>query len=235
MQSGGTLAHGFEWDEVVFNSRRADSFVRLRYGKALGEPFRRPGNVPVYGTNGPCGTHDTSLANGPGVILGRKGQGHLGVKWETRPFWVIDTAYFAELDQSEAELRWFYYLVNYVGLDDLKTGEKPGLNRDTFGRQIFPFPPLPEQRAIARVLGGLDDKIEVHREQNRVLEAMAAALFRSWFVDFDPVVAKAAAPGQTSAAPSASRNPPSTPSPPPSPTPPSAPCQRGGRSRSWVP
>ena len=58
-------------------------------------------------------------------------------------------------------------------------------------RVELPLPPLSEQRAIARVLGGLDDKIEVNREQNRVLEAMAGALFRSWFVDFDPVVAKA--------------------------------------------
>jgi type I restriction enzyme, S subunit len=52
-------------------------------------------------------------------------------------------------------------------------------------------PPLPEQRAIAQILGTLDDKIELNRRMNETLEAMARALFRSWFVDFDPVRAKA--------------------------------------------
>ena len=53
-----------------------------------------------------------------------------------------------------------------------------------------PVPPLPEQRAIAHVLGTLDDKIELNRRMNGTLEEMARALFRSWFVDFDPVRAK---------------------------------------------
>ena len=53
------------------------------------------------------------------------------------------------------------------------------------------MPPLPEQRAIAHILGTLDDKIELNRRMNATLEAMARALFKSWFVDFDPVRAKA--------------------------------------------
>jgi type I restriction enzyme S subunit len=55
----------------------------------------------------------------------------------------------------------------------------------------FHRPPLPEQRAIAHILGTLDDKIELNRRMNETLEAMARALFKSWFVDFDPVRAKA--------------------------------------------
>ncbi|MBY0313759.1 MAG: restriction endonuclease subunit S, partial [Phycisphaerales bacterium] len=51
----------------------------------------------------------------------------------------------------------------------------------------FDLPPLSEQRAIARVLGGLDDKIELNRRMNRTLEDLARGVFRSWFVDFDPV------------------------------------------------
>jgi type I restriction enzyme S subunit len=62
------------------------------------------------------------------------------------------------------------------------------------GRHIkdftFALPPLPEQRAIASILGALDDKIELNRRMNATLEAMARALFQSWFVDFDPVHAK---------------------------------------------
>ena len=54
----------------------------------------------------------------------------------------------------------------------------------------IPVPPLPEQRAIAHILGTVDDKIELSQRMNATLEAMAQALFRSWFVDFDPVRAK---------------------------------------------
>ena len=55
----------------------------------------------------------------------------------------------------------------------------------------IPLPPRREQRAIAHILGTLDDKIELNRRMNETLEAMARALFKSWFVDFDPVRAKA--------------------------------------------
>lgn len=62
----------------------------------------------------------------------------------------------------------------------------------TYLRTIeIPLPPLSEQRAIAHVLGTLDDKIELNRRTIETLEAMARALFKSWFVDFDPVRAKA--------------------------------------------
>ena len=55
----------------------------------------------------------------------------------------------------------------------------------------IPLPPLPEQHAIAHILGTLDDKIETNRRINEILEEIARALFKSWFVDFDPVRAKA--------------------------------------------
>ena len=65
------------------------------------------------------------------------------------------------------------------------------LNSEELRALEFPLPPLEEQRAIARVLGALDDKIELNRRTSETLEEMARALFRSWFVDFDPVRAKA--------------------------------------------
>ncbi len=55
----------------------------------------------------------------------------------------------------------------------------------------IPLPPIDEQRVIAKILGTLDDKIELNRRMNETLEAMARAIFQSWFVDFDPVRAKA--------------------------------------------
>jgi len=66
----------------------------------------------------------------------------------------------------------------------------PNLNTAIMSAVPFALPPVAEQRAIAAVLGTLDDKIELNRQMNATLEAMARALFQSWFVDFDPVRAK---------------------------------------------
>ena len=88
----------------------------------------------------------------------------------------------------------------YVARSDLVRGYAIGQMTGTSGRQRVPpgslahldvaVPSLPEQRAIAHILGSLDDKIELNRRTNETLEAMARALFKSWFVDFDPVRAK---------------------------------------------
>ncbi len=67
---------------------------------------------------------------------------------------------------------------------------QPNASAATMTKARLRLPPLPEQKAIAAVLGALDDKIELNRRMNSVLEAMARALFQSWFVDFDPVRAK---------------------------------------------
>ena len=64
---------------------------------------------------------------------------------------------------------------------------QPILNKGHFSQLEIALPPLAEQQAIAAVLGALDDKIELNRRMNATLEAMARALFQSWFVDFDPV------------------------------------------------
>ena len=65
------------------------------------------------------------------------------------------------------------------------------LSRDKIANLKISLPPLPEQRAIAHVLGALDNKIELNRKMNETLEGIAQTLFQSWFVDFDPVKAKA--------------------------------------------
>ncbi len=64
------------------------------------------------------------------------------------------------------------------------------ITKRTFDNWLIRLPPLAEQRAIAHILGTLDDKIELNRRMNETLEEMARALFKSWFVDFDPVRAK---------------------------------------------
>ena len=65
-----------------------------------------------------------------------------------------------------------------------------GISQRELRKVEIPLPSLSEQRRIARILGTLDDKIELNRQMNETLEAMAQAIFKSWFVDFDPVKAK---------------------------------------------
>ncbi len=89
-----------------------------------------------------------------------------------------------------------YYLTNWQEFRHFAVSQMTGSS----GRQrvpasalenfLVPVPPLAEQHAIAHILGTLDDKIELNRRMNRTLEEMARAIFRSWFVDFDPVRAK---------------------------------------------
>ena len=67
---------------------------------------------------------------------------------------------------------------------------QPILNKSAFGKLDILLPTPPEQRTIVHVLGTLDDKIELNQRMNETLERMAQALFKSWFVDFDPVRAK---------------------------------------------
>ena len=88
---------------------------------------------------------------------------------------MIDTAYYADLDQTQADLRWFYFLTEYVGLDDLKSGEKPGLPRELFCRQLFPFPPLREQKAFPNLNAPQIKGFQLVIPPGGVLERFAAA------------------------------------------------------------
>ncbi len=98
--------------------------------------------------------------------------------------------------QEVTDNRYAYYLTQSAAVRDYAISQMTG----TSGRQRVPtsalnhidvpLPPLPEQRHIAHILGTLDDKIELNRRMNATLEGMARALFKSWFVDFEPVRSK---------------------------------------------
>ncbi len=89
----------------------------------------------------------------------------------------------------------FYWMASGDFIDEATRASEgtkmPRARWDYVARICRHIPPLPEQRAIAHILGTLDDKIELNRRMNETLEAMARAIFKSWFVDFDPVRAKA--------------------------------------------
>jgi type I restriction enzyme S subunit len=96
-------------------------------------------------------------------------------------------------EPSKADIYFVEYMFRFMRnrIQHQATGSvQDNINIETLERLSFPVPPLAEQRAIAAVLGVLDDKIELNRRMNATLEAIARALFQSWFVDFDPVRAK---------------------------------------------
>ena len=174
-----------EWRDSTWGEE-----ITLEYGKALRDYSEAAGAVRVYGTNGPIGWTDTPLAQGPGVILGRKGA-YRGVHFSPDPFFVIDTAYYV-VPKTELDMRWLYYAIIHYQLGQIDDGSPiPSTTRAAVYPRAIAVPRLDEQRSIAAVLGSLDDKIEQNRRTARALERLARAIFRAWFVDFEPVKAKA--------------------------------------------
>lgn len=176
-----------DWTETTVGE-----FCPFAYGKGLPERSRvAGGNVPVYGSNGLVGRHDVAATEGSTVIVGRKGSVGV-VHYSAEPCWPIDTTFYIT-DADRERLKFKYYLLKSLPLSTMNADSAvPGLNRTAAHSLRVRIPPLPTQRRIAQILGTLDDKIELNRRMNATLEAMARALFKSWFVDFDPVRAKAA-------------------------------------------
>ena len=165
-------------------------FAPFTYGKGLRTGDRiQSGSVPVIGSNGIIGYHDTPLTDGPTIVIGRKGT--VGaVHFSPVPCWPIDTTFFVTGDDSSL-LKFKYYALKSLPLQDMNSDSAvPGLNRNDAHACVMRVPGEAQQRAIAHILGTLDDKIELNRRMNETLEAMARALFKSWFVDFEPVRAK---------------------------------------------
>jgi len=164
--------------------------ISLEYGKALRGYSSEKGEYRVYGSNGPIGWTGEPLAPGPGIILGRKGA-YRGIQFCSDPFYVIDTAYYV-VPKTELDMRWLYYAMAYYKLGEIDDGSPiPSTTRSAVYIREFEIPTPREQRNIAGILGALDDRIELNRKLNETLEATARAVFKSWFVDFDPVRAKA--------------------------------------------
>ena len=174
-----------EWRDITLGD-----FVTLQRGHDLTEPERRIGRVPVMGSAGQNGFHDTALASGPGIVIGRSGASFGQVHYSPVDYWPHNTGLYVK-DFKGNDPRFAFYFLKALDFDRYNSGSaQPSLNRNFIYPIPVSIPPLAEQKAIAAVLGALDDKIELNRRMNATLEAMARALFQSWFVDFDPVRAK---------------------------------------------
>lgn len=150
--------------------------LTLEYGRPLPDKTRRPGNVPVYGSNGIVGWHDAALVPSGGIVVGRKGTAG-SVTVSADPFWPIDTTYFVRARQT-VDWDWLAATLQNARLRELNeaTGV-PGLNRDKAYRQPFLLPTLDEQRRIAEVLRSVDEAITTNRAAlDQIARARSAIL-----------------------------------------------------------
>jgi type I restriction enzyme, S subunit len=136
----------------------------LQYGQSLSAQEREDGNVPVYGSNGIVGSHNQAISKAPCIIVGRKGS--FGkVNFSDVPCFPIDTTYYIDSSTTSHKLRWLYYLLSVLRLDEFsKDSAVPGLNREDAYANVAPLPPPGEQDAIAHFLD----------EQTAVLDTLIA-------------------------------------------------------------
>ena len=173
-----------EWRHTTFGD-----VVNLQRGFDLPTSQRKPGNYPVIASTGRVGTHNEAKVRGPGVVIGRSGSLG-GGQFIEEDFWPLNTTLWVK-DFNGNDPRFCYYFLKSIDLAQFNAGSGvPTLNRNHIHSLPAIVPSPHEQRAIAHILGALDDKIELNRRMNETLEAMARALFKSWFVKFDPVRAK---------------------------------------------
>jgi type I restriction enzyme S subunit len=165
--------------------------LTLQRGFDITKAVQQPGNVPVISSGGTNSYHSTAMVKGPGVVLGRKGV--VGsVYFVNEDYWPHDTTLWIKDFHGNDELfAYYFFLANSDVLARLDVGSaNPTLNRNHVHPIRVQWPALREQRLIGRLLGVLDDRITLLRETNTTLETVAQALFKSWFVDFEPVRAK---------------------------------------------
>jgi type I restriction enzyme S subunit len=173
-----------------------ENFDRVRVPLSSRERELRRGPVPYYGAAGIIDWVNDSLLDGKYLLVGEDGSvetesGRPVLQLTSGRFWVNNHAHVLR-GRTEEETRFLYYALSTVGIHEYLSGSvQPKLTQENLNRIEVPYPSEGERLSIARFLGSLDDKIALNRRMNRTLEQIAQALFKSWFVDFDPVCAKA--------------------------------------------
>lgn len=140
------------WERVTL-----EDLATLNYGKALKDSVRKPGNIPVYGSSGIVGTHNSALVDGPAIIVGRKG--NVGsVFLSSGPFFAIDTVYYVSPEQTSLYLFLLLQTLNFISSDSAV----PGLNRS------YAYS-LPVLNPASDVLGNFEEIVQPFFQQISVL------------------------------------------------------------------
>ncbi len=152
---------------------RLDSFLELAYGKALKADNRNAGAVPVYGSGGVTGWHDSALCTSPSIIVGRKGTvGSL--YWESRPFFPIDTVFYVK---AKRPLTYCYQLLKTLGLHNMNTDAAvPGLNRENVYRLKVPDIPSAVLKAFDAAANVLRQSVDHNERRAQTLSSVRDTL-----------------------------------------------------------
>lgn len=165
--------------------------VTLQRGFDITKKQQVPGTIPVVSSGGVSSYHNIAKVSGPGVVLGRKGS--LGTVFYLKDdYWPHDTSLWVR-DFKGNNPSFVYYFFKSIDkkLKGMDVGAaNPSLNRNHVHLIDVNWPSRKIQDFIANLLSVLDDKIALHFQINQTLEDMVQAIFKSWFVDFDPVKAK---------------------------------------------
>ncbi len=193
-----TFLKAIKQDKVAFSLKKGggmreliplNNFILLQRGFDLPKKDRNNGNVPVVASTGIGGYHDQVKVKAPGVVIGQSGSIG-GGQYITEDFWPLNTTLWVK-DFKGHDPRFIYYLLKNIDFSTFNVGSGvPTLNRNHLSSILISDMGLEAEQRIAKIIGNLDDKIENNRRMNATLEGMAQAIFKSWFVDFDPVHAK---------------------------------------------
>ena len=169
-----------EWKEV-----RLGDILNFRRGHDLPHSAMKPGNIPVAGSNGVIGYHDTATPIKPILTIGRSG--NVGKPYFYEEAWAHNTTLYVD-DFKGNDPKFLYYLCQTMPFANFGGGSAvPTLNRNHIHPLETKIPvKVEDQRRIASVLSSLDRKIELNNKINDDLEEMAQAIFKNWFVDFEP-------------------------------------------------
>lgn len=169
-----------EWKEV-----RLGDILNFRRGHDLPHSAMKPGNIPVAGSNGVIGYHDTATPIKPILTIGRSG--NVGKPYFYEEAWAHNTTLYVD-DFKGNDPKFLYYLCQTMPFANFGGGSAvPTLNRNHIHPLETKIPvKVEDQRRIASILSSLDRKIELNNKINADLEEMAQGIFKNWFVDFEP-------------------------------------------------
>lgn len=169
-----------EWKDV-----RLGDILNFRRGHDLPHSAMKPGNIPVAGSNGVIGYHDTATPIKPILTIGRSG--NVGKPYFYEEAWAHNTTLYVD-DFKGNDPKFLYYLCQTMPFANFGGGSAvPTLNRNHIHPLETKIPvKVEDQRRIASILSSLDRKIELNNKINADLEEMAQVIFKNWFVDFEP-------------------------------------------------
>jgi type I restriction enzyme S subunit len=169
--------------------RKLGEVVCIKQGKNISTLKLKDWGYPVFGANGLIGYTDTYHYEEPQVLIACRGSTCGIINWSFPKSFVNNNAMTLLPKSIDKKFLYFSMQLNFISgrIDETITGTgQPQITKETLEPFLIIYPPLPEQSRIATVLSYFDDLIEVKKRQNEILEKTAMAIFKSWFIDFEP-------------------------------------------------